>query len=85
MNGAPGSAGGRLAAWLQPEPRVDTNKCELRPFKQPVQVLWPCQLMLTTRDQYGEVVAVPNLKVFFHLNTISASNLNLNLFLLGRS
>lgn len=26
ISGAPGSSGARLAAWLQPEPRLDPNK-----------------------------------------------------------
>lgn len=28
ISGAPGSSGARLAAWLQPEPRLDPNKYE---------------------------------------------------------
>lgn len=63
MNAAPGSSGARLAAWLQPEPRLDPNRCELKPLQEPVRFGWPNQLSVICRDQYGDIVYVPDLKV----------------------
>lgn len=59
----PDSAGGRLAAWIQPESRLDPNRCELKIFQDPVQSGWPTKLAIETRDQYGEIVYVPNIKI----------------------
>lgn len=63
MSAAPGSAGARLAAWLQPEPRLDPNRCELKPIRDPVRFGWPTQLEIVTRDQYGDTVYIPDLKI----------------------
>lgn len=63
VNAAPCSSGARLAAWLQPEPRLDPSKCELLALQEPVTYGWPTQLAIVTRDQYGDIVYVPNLKV----------------------
>lgn len=60
---APDSAGGRLASWIQPESRLDPNRCELKLFQDPIQSGWPTKLVIETRDQYGEVVYVPNIKI----------------------
>lgn len=59
----PDSAGGRLASWLQPESRLDPNRCELKLFQDPIQSGWPTKLVIETRDQYGEIVYVPNIKI----------------------
>lgn len=63
VGAAPGSSGARLAMWLQPESRLDPNKCELKPINEPVRYGWPTHLTVITRDQYGDPVYVPNLKV----------------------
>lgn len=63
VTGAPGSSGARLAAWLQPEPRLDPNRCELKAILEPVRYGWPTQLVVVTRDQYGDNVFVPDLKI----------------------
>lgn len=63
----PGSSGARLANWLQPESRLDPNKCELKPIDELVRYGWPTHLAVITRDQYGDPVYVPNLKVNFCL------------------
>ncbi|XP_023291814.2 E3 ubiquitin-protein ligase highwire [Lucilia cuprina] len=63
ISGAPGSAGARLAAWLQPEPRLDPNKCELNTITEPLRYGWPTQITVTIRDQYGDAIVVPELKV----------------------
>lgn len=59
----PDSAGGRLASWIQPESRLDPNRCELKLFQDPIQSGWPSKLVIETRDQYGEIVYVPNIKI----------------------
>lgn len=59
----PDSAGGRLASWIQPESRLDPNRCELKLFQDPIQSGWPTKLVIETRDQYGEIVYVPNIKI----------------------
>lgn len=63
VNAAPGSSGARLAAWLQPEPRLDLNQCELKTTQDQLRCGWPAQLTIITRDQYGEIVYIPDLKV----------------------
>lgn len=63
VNAAPGSSGARLAAWLQPEPRLDLNQCELKTTQDQLRCGWPAQLSIITRDQYGEIVYIPDLKV----------------------
>lgn len=60
---APGSSGARLAAWLQPESRLDINKCELKLPDEPVHCGWPTSITLIIRDQYGDLVVVPDVKV----------------------
>lgn len=60
---APDSAGGRLASWIQPESRLDPNRCELKLFQDPIQSGWPTKFQIETRDQYGEIVYVPNIKI----------------------
>ncbi|KAL9885814.1 MYC binding protein highwire isoform 2-T2 [Glossina fuscipes fuscipes] len=63
ISGAPGSSGARLAAWLQPEPRLDPNKCELNTITEPLRYGWPTQITVSIRDQYGDAIVVPELKV----------------------
>lgn len=63
VGAVPGSSGERLACWLQPDRRLDPNKCELKPIGEPVRYGWPTHLTVITRDQYGDQVYVPNLKV----------------------
>lgn len=63
VGAVPGSSGERLACWLQPDSRLDPNKCELKAISEPVRFGWPTQLTVITRDQYGDIVYVPNLKV----------------------
>ena len=68
----PESAGGRLASWIQPESRLDPNRCELKLFQDPIQSGWPTKLVIETRDQYGEIVYVPNIKI--QLKVVLSSN-----------
>lgn len=43
---------------------MDINKCEFKLSEdEPVHVGWPTQITLIIRDQYGDLVLVPNIKV----------------------
>ncbi|CAI9731993.1 E3 ubiquitin-protein ligase MYCBP2-like [Octopus vulgaris] len=59
----PGTSGGRLARWLQPDSYVDPRQCEVIYNKEELKCSWPAILTVLTKDQYGQVVHVPNLKV----------------------
>jgi len=67
VNCTPGTSGGRLAAWLQPESYVNPNLCEIlcNSFKptQELQVGSPTCVTIITKDQYGSIINVPNLNV----------------------
>ena len=63
VSGTPGTSGGRLAAWLQPESYLDPKQCELIYNRDELRSSWPATIIIQTRDQYGQVVSVPNLKV----------------------
>lgn len=58
-----GTSGGRLARWLQPDSFVDPSKCEAIYAKEDMKCGWPAIVTILTRDQYGDVVHVPALKV----------------------
>lgn len=58
-----GSSGGRLARWLQPDSFVDPSKCEALYSKDDMKCGCPAIITVHTRDQYGDIVHVPNLKV----------------------
>lgn len=58
-----GTSGGRLARWLQPDSFVDPSQCEVLYSREEMRCGWPAIVTLLTRDQYGEVVHVPGLKV----------------------
>ncbi|XP_053668136.1 E3 ubiquitin-protein ligase highwire [Anopheles marshallii] len=63
---AAGSPGARLAAWLQPESRLDPSRCEIKiisPQTPPLRAGWPSHFRLETRDQYGEEIFVPGIKI----------------------
>lgn len=61
--GAESTAGGRLARWLSPAPRVEPSRCELRPPAQPARPATRLSLPVLLRDQYGDPVASPALRV----------------------
>ncbi|XP_017881860.2 E3 ubiquitin-protein ligase MYCBP2-like isoform X6 [Ceratina calcarata] len=58
-----GTSGGRLARWLQPDSFVDPSVCEALYSKDEIKCGCPAIVTILTRDQYGDVVHVPNLKV----------------------
>ncbi|KAG1690691.1 E3 ubiquitin-protein ligase MYCBP2 [Nymphon striatum] len=58
-----GTSGGRLARWIQPDSYIDPKKCEVIYGKDDVKCGWPTLITIVTRDQYGDIVHVPNLKV----------------------
>ncbi|XP_064912171.1 E3 ubiquitin-protein ligase MYCBP2 isoform X6 [Columba livia] len=59
----PGSSGGRLARWLQPDSYADPQKTSLLLNKDDIRCGWPTVITVQTKDQYGDVVHVPNMKV----------------------
>ncbi|CAG2118486.1 unnamed protein product, partial [Medioppia subpectinata] len=62
----PGTSGARLAKWFQCESFVDPNQCEVHcscGTDQELQCGWPTVITVITRDQYSNIVNVPNLKV----------------------
>ncbi|XP_062536745.1 E3 ubiquitin-protein ligase highwire-like [Armigeres subalbatus] len=75
---AAGSPGARLAAWLQPESRLDPNKCEIKMSQEPLRCGWPSHFIIETRDQYGDEIFVPGIKIEVKAslgsNLISESN-----------
>lgn len=71
--GAECTAGGRLARWLAPTPRVEPAKCEMKPPLAAPRPASRSTLQVIIRDQYGEAVSSPALKVevcFFHLKLL---------------
>lgn len=74
VSAAPGSSGARLGAWLQPEPRLDPNHCELKVGQDPFRFGWPNKLQVITRDQYGDTVYIPNLKIEIKATPCSGLN-----------
>ena len=59
----PGTAGGRLAAWLQPESYISTENCGVNFKPEDLRCSWPAIITVITRDQYGATAHVPNMKV----------------------
>ncbi|XP_067419374.1 E3 ubiquitin-protein ligase MYCBP2 isoform X7 [Emydura macquarii macquarii] len=59
----PGSSGGRLARWLQPDSYADPQKTSLILNKDDIRCGWPTIITVQTKDQYGDIVHVPNMKV----------------------
>jgi E3 ubiquitin-protein ligase MYCBP2 len=59
----PGTSGGRLSRWLQPDSYVDPARCEVLYSRDDMRCGWPAIVTVVTKDQYGDVVHVPNLKV----------------------
>ncbi|XP_061382096.1 E3 ubiquitin-protein ligase MYCBP2 isoform X5 [Danaus plexippus] len=63
VSGVENTAGGRLARWLAPGPCVEPSRCEL---KQPLGPAVPSSrisMPIIIRDQYGDIVISPALKV----------------------
>ncbi|XP_062420974.1 E3 ubiquitin-protein ligase MYCBP2 isoform X2 [Pungitius pungitius] len=57
------SSGGRLARWLQPDSYADPQKTSLILNKDDIRCGWPTTVVVQTKDQYGDVVHVPHMKV----------------------
>uniref|UniRef100_A0A6Q2X7Z5 E3 ubiquitin-protein ligase MYCBP2 n=1 Tax=Esox lucius TaxID=8010 RepID=A0A6Q2X7Z5_ESOLU len=57
------SSGGRLARWLQPDSYADPQKTSLILNKDDIRCGWPTTVAVQTKDQYGDVVHVPHMKV----------------------
>ncbi|KAJ0183668.1 hypothetical protein K1T71_000091 [Dendrolimus kikuchii] len=63
VSGGENTAGGRLARWLAPTSIVEPAKCELKPPSTPARPGTRVTLPIIVKDQYGDVVASPALKV----------------------
>ena len=59
----PGTAGGRLSSWLQPESFVSVDNCGVVFKSDEMRCSWPTIITIITRDQYGTIANVPNMKV----------------------
>ncbi|XP_043360574.1 E3 ubiquitin-protein ligase MYCBP2 isoform X24 [Dermochelys coriacea] len=59
----PGSSGGRLARWLQPDSYADPQKTSLILNKDDIRCGWPTTITVQTKDQYEDIVHVPSMKV----------------------
>ncbi|CAG5134648.1 unnamed protein product, partial [Candidula unifasciata] len=59
----PGTSGGRLARWLQPDSYLDPKQCEIECNRDDLKCSWPAVVTVYTKDQYGSLVNVPNLKI----------------------
>ncbi|XP_041463247.1 E3 ubiquitin-protein ligase MYCBP2-like isoform X4 [Lytechinus variegatus] len=60
---APGTSGGRLARWLQPESYVEPRQCDVIFTRDEIRCSVPTVVTVLSRDQYGGLVFVPGLKV----------------------
>ena len=60
---SPGTAGGRLASWLQPESYVSVDNSGVMFKSDEMRCSWPTIITIITRDQYGSIANVPNMKV----------------------
>lgn len=49
--------------WLQPDSYADPQKTSLILNKDDIRCGWPATVVVQTKDQYGDVVHVPNMKV----------------------
>ncbi|XP_060809498.1 E3 ubiquitin-protein ligase MYCBP2 [Amyelois transitella] len=61
--GVENTAGGRLAHWLSPVSCVEPSRCEMKAPSAPPRPSARTTLPILIRDQYGELVSSPNLKV----------------------
>ncbi|PKU37110.1 hypothetical protein llap_12587 [Limosa lapponica baueri] len=52
-----------IARWLQPDSYADPQKTSLILNKDDIRCGWPTVITVQTKDQYGDVVHVPNMKV----------------------
>ncbi|PNI81327.1 MYCBP2 isoform 4 [Pan troglodytes] len=73
----PGSSGGRLARWLQPDSYADPQKTSLILNKDDIRCGWPTTITVQTKDQYGDVVHVPNMKVEVKAVPVSQKKMSL--------
>ncbi|XP_053398701.1 E3 ubiquitin-protein ligase MYCBP2-like isoform X4 [Mercenaria mercenaria] len=58
-----GTSGCRLARWLQPDSYVDPRQCVIQYSEDDLKCSWPNIIIVLTKDQYGQQVYAPNLKV----------------------
>ena len=82
---SPGTAGGRLAAWLQPDSYISTQNCGVLFEPEELRCSWPAIITVVTRDQYGATAHVPNMKVEVKAVPIDELNSSLGSGSLARS
>lgn len=63
VHALPDTSGGRLSRWLQPESYVDVSKTEIAYNVDELRHGCPGVVTLITKDQYGNTVYSPNIKV----------------------
>lgn len=61
-----------IVRWLQPDSYADPQKTSLILNKDDIRCGWPTTITVQTKDQYGDVVHVPNMKVII---TIKLTNI----------
>lgn len=67
--------------WLQPDSYADPQKTSLILNKDDIRCGWPATVVVQTKDQYGDVVHVPNMKVRIMALAILKQNLNVSIIL----
>lgn len=50
-------------SWMQPESYLDAKNCDILYNKEELKCSWPAVITIQTKDQYEQLVNVPNLKV----------------------
>ncbi|CAB3381481.1 Hypothetical predicted protein [Cloeon dipterum] len=73
----PGTSGGRLARWLQPESFVEPRRCEVLYSKDDMRCGWPAIVTILSKDQYGHLVNAPNLKIEVKASPIDKGDIGL--------
>lgn len=71
-----------VCRWLQPESYIDPKQCVLQNIGDDLHCSWPVTLTVLTKDQYGNPVHAPKLKVWHEMYIGNSSYCNLsNLYL----
>lgn len=62
--------------WLQPDSYADPQKTSLILNKDDIRCGWPTVITVQTKDQYGDVVHVPNMKVIIEILVVHKLHYN---------
>ena len=63
--------------WLQPESYLDPKQCDVVYNKDELKCSWPATFIVQAKDQYGQLVHVPNLKVNMTVTKLKLNNKNI--------